>query len=458
MIDYNKIHDYIQSKREEIVNELCSLVRIASVTGTPECGEALRYIKKLYEQNGFETELFDTYLLAKYKKGEKSLGLFAHADVVEANGEWTECKNPFEPQIKKGVIYGRGVIDDKSAVVISLYAMKLIKELGIDFDSSLISFTGACEEVTMQDARDYVKSHTLPDFSLVLDAAFPIYLGDKGMLWLDCILANELEELIDLRGGNATNITLGRADARVKYSKELHKELLNCKELLVEVQNGELIISAQGVSTHGATPQGSKNAGAMILGALLATRSFSKRDKSALEPVYKILNTYDGEALGIKASDQVFGDTTATNGIVRVENGRLFFTLDIRYGASYTATELVEMVDIALSADNITYEIKKKNSANVISANNKHASACMMAYKKHTGDSSATPRINAGGTYSKLLPNSCETGTTTKWEAPHLPKGHGGAHQPDECISIDGLLEALEIIVKMLIECDKIKE
>lgn len=36
MTDFGKIHDYIQSKREEIVNELCALVRIPSVSGTKE--------------------------------------------------------------------------------------------------------------------------------------------------------------------------------------------------------------------------------------------------------------------------------------------------------------------------------------------------------------------------------------------------------------------------------------
>ena len=195
-----KIHEYIQSRRDEIVNELCELVRIPSVSCTAECERVLRHTKELYEKNGFDTELYEDYLLAKYKNGEKELGLFAHADVVEATGEWLMCENPFEPKIIDGVIYGRGVWDDKCAVIISLYAMKLIKELGIDFKSSITSFTGGSEEVTMQDAKNYLKAHTPPDFSLVLDAGFPVYLGDKGMLWLDCTLNTELEDLIDLCG------------------------------------------------------------------------------------------------------------------------------------------------------------------------------------------------------------------------------------------------------------------
>ena len=37
-----------------------------------------------------------------------------------------------------------------------------------------------------------------------------------------------------------------------------------------------------------------------------------------------------------------------------------------------------------------------------------------------------------------------------------LPAGHGGVHQPDECISIDGFLNAIELTMLMLLECDKI--
>ena len=450
-----KIHEYIQSRRDEIVNELCELVRIPSVSCTAECERVLRHTKELYEKNGFDTELYEDYLLAKYKNGEKELGLFAHADVVEATGEWLMCENPFEPKIIDGVIYGRGVWDDKCAVIISLYAMKLIKELGIDFKSSITSFTGGSEEVTMQDAKNYLKAHTPPDFSLVLDAGFPVYLGDKGMLWLDCTLNTELEDLIDLRGGNATNITLGKASARVKYSDVLYGELLAHAELEVSTRNGEILINAQGVSTHGAAPKGSQNAGGMILSALLGAQSFSANDKKALAFLDGVLNTYDGEVLGIKASDPLFGDTTATNGVLRVESNKLFFTLDIRHGSSYTSDELIRLIDATLTKNAISYRIKKENNAKAVSADDEYAVACMKAYREHTGDTEAKPKINAGGTYSKLLPRSCETGMTTKYPHHSLPVGHGAAHQPDECLSIDGLLEAIEIVTKMLIECDK---
>ena len=34
--------------------------------------------------------------------------------------------------------------------------------------------------------------------------------------------------------------------------------------------------------------------------------------------------------------------------------------------------------------------------------------------------------------------------------------GHGNAHQPDECITIEGFLDAIELITHMVLECDKV--
>jgi acetylornithine deacetylase/succinyl-diaminopimelate desuccinylase-like protein len=79
----------------------------------------------------------------------------------------------------------------------------------------------------------------------------------------------------------------------------------------------------------------------------------------------------------------------------------------------------------------------------------------MKAYREHTGNFDAMPRINAGGTYLRFLPSCIDTGTTTKHCTTPLPCGHGAAHQRDECINLEGFLEGLEIIIKMLIECDK---
>ena len=107
------IHEYIHQRRKEIINTLKELIKIPSVRGEAKekapfgtaCAEALKYIQQLYFQNGMETVLDDEggYLLSYYGDGEKSLGLFAHADVVPVNDDWV-LTLPFDPIEKDGYL------------------------------------------------------------------------------------------------------------------------------------------------------------------------------------------------------------------------------------------------------------------------------------------------------------------------------------------------------------------
>ncbi len=450
-----KIHNYILEKKEEILKEYFDVLKIPSISDTPEAFEALKHVKSVYEKNGFSAELYEDYLLAYHNESAShKIGLFAHADVVPVDDKWTKTA-PFEPKIIDGNLFARGALDDKSAVIISLYAMKAIKELNIPFDSSLVAFTGGNEEKSMHDIKNYAKSHTPPDFSLVLDAGFPVHYGDKGILWIMASKAESFNDLICLGGGTAYNIILGEAWARVKYSPALYSELSENNGLTIRKENGEIIIHAKGISNHGANPEGTLNAGGIIVSALLSASSFDKSDKEKLALLKSALTTYDGDFIGIKASDSIFGETTATSGMVDISNGKMSFSLDIRHGNTYKQTELISRLEKELSKYGFTTQIAKEGDACYTDVNNKYIRACLSAYREHTGSDKA-PRISVGSTYLRYVPNSCEVGMTTKHFTCDLPTGHGNAHQPNECINVEGFFEALEIIIKMLIECDKI--
>lgn len=88
------------------------------------------------------------------RQRQKSIGLFWHSDVVAVNNDWIHT-SPFIPIEKDGFIIGRGVLDDKAAIIISLYCAKILKELNIPFNSQLIMFTGSNEETGMEDIDNY---------------------------------------------------------------------------------------------------------------------------------------------------------------------------------------------------------------------------------------------------------------------------------------------------------------
>lgn len=58
-----------------------------------------------------------------FRKWKKSFGLLAHSDVVDVSDDWVHT-TPFKPLEKGRYLIGRGVLDDKSAVIISLYCAR----------------------------------------------------------------------------------------------------------------------------------------------------------------------------------------------------------------------------------------------------------------------------------------------------------------------------------------------
>ncbi len=440
-----EIHEYIKASKDEITETLKEIIKIPSLRGEPQvgapfgkdCAKVLEHIKGLYEENGFDTE-HDTdggYLLSYYGKGEKSLGLFAHADIVPVGKDWIYTK-PFSPLVKDGFLIGRGASDDKSAVVISLYCAKILKELNIPFDSRLVMFIGANEESGMEDIEAYTKKHKVPDFSIIADSAFPLYRGDKGILRFVATSSQKMHDVSEFGGGTAFNIILGEAVAKI----------------------GDETYIEKGVSRHGALPEGSKNAAYLLSNMLLESGSLCESDREEMRFIANTLEKYYGEVFGIENNDPEFGRLTCTNGIAEMKDGKISLSFDMRYGKSVDIAAVKEKVADYFAKDEWSVEFVYESAPYITSLDNPYLKACLKAYEEFTGTENAPTFVNAGATYASYLPCAVEIGAQV-WEKPpfDLPDGHGGAHQPDECISIDGMLKALEITVQMLLECDKIK-
>lgn len=440
-----KIHNYVVKHRDEILKTLKELVKIPSVRGSAEpeapfgkaCADVLEYTEKLYRENGFETE-YDReggYLLSNYGNGTKSLGLFAHADVVDVGDDWVHTK-PFMPIEKDGYLIGRGVLDDKSAIVISLYSAKFLKELNIPFHSRLVMFTGANEETGMADIEEYSKKHTAPDFSLICDSAFPLYRGDKSMMNFWVTLNTELKDIKNFHGGNAMNIILGKASAAV---------------------NGETVTET-GIPSHSALPEGSINAGYLLAKKLSEREDICVSDREQMLFLMSVLEKYYGEVYGIEHCDEC-GKLTCTNGIIKIDNKKIMLGFNLRFGLSANTENIKKSIISFFEKHKCTVDFEEEKKGYIISEDNKYIQACLKAYSNFTGDKNPQVYINAGGTYARKLPCVAEIGTTLKWGVPeNTPPGHGGAHQSDECINIEGFLEALGLTLQMLIECDKTEE
>lgn len=462
------IHNYIWSRKEEIVETLKELVKIPSVRGAAEegapfgkeCASVLRYVENLYRRNGFATE-FDAdngYLLSYHGTGRKSVGIFSHSDVVPVSDDWLYTP-PFQPIAKEGFLIGRGVNDNKAGVVIALYCAKIMKELSLPFKSRLVLFTGSNEESGMQDIQKYVQLHKAPDFSIVPDTAFPLYRGDKGIYRFWAKSEQPFTSVLEWQSGQAFNIVLGSTEIKLRYSDALYQELLEKADDKVTIRRTQdaIYVLAVGTSKHAAIPQGSLNAGFVVADLLARCEHIPIDDREQFDTIEKMLAGIYGEYFGIENADSNFGPLTCANGIITCMEGKPKLSFDIRCSASVSDTLLTDKIERVLHASGWKLEIDTISQAFLLSEDNPFVEGLLETYREITGDTHAKSYINAGGTYARYLPLAVETGTWFWSPVPfELPEGHGAVHQPDEIIHIEGLLKAIEVTVLMLLKADDI--
>ena len=447
-----RIKDYVNSHRDEIVSTLMELVKIPSVsTDRISCDKMQLAVRSLYENYGFSVTEGEEYILAHFGDGKEEIGLFAHSDVVDGGEGWL-LTTPFEPIIHEGVIVGRGAWDDKSAVVHSFYALRALKELNIPITKKVVAFIGFNEENGMSDIKNYIKSHTPPDFSLVMDAGFPAYYGDKGKAWVRATSRKRLSKITELHGGKMINITLGCAVAKVRDVCDFSAKN---DRVMAEKYGNDLILKAEGVSTHGATPEGAINGAYLIAEELKDCDFLDNCDRELMSTLAELLKSPYGEAVGIENDDDEFGRLTMTNGMIDIVDSRVSLTFDLRFGKEIKVDKMLKVLEASLDKMGFDLEIISADNAYAIDTENEYFKRYIEAYKSYTGEENINLRINAGSTYAKCIGKACEVGTRYKGTRLSLPNGHGNAHQPDENISIDGLLNAMEIIIYSVAELCK---
>ena len=435
---YDKlITQWIESHRQEIMDKWMELIRIPSVQGVAEenapfgvhCDAALQKAASYYQGFPVTVNRKDGYAFAEYGEGEKLIGLFGHSDVVPVGDGWMMTQ-PFEPTIKDGFLYGRGSCDNKNGVIASWCVLSILKDCNIPLKNRIRAFIGSNEESGMGDITAYVQQEQLPDLALVPDSSFPCSLGEKGILRMWARSVETLQEVQEFKGGSAFNTVLDRVDVKTTKGVEF---------------------TTEGVSKHAGSPEGSVNA------ACLAARKLEDTaDGPMMKKVADMLEDPYGSGLGIVHQDEDFGKLTAVNGMVKVEEGHLWVSMDIRYGTSLNPQELEKQLYQVWGESG--FEIVEMNNRPGFSVDKDSPIPQLMKdmYVQMTGTERENYRM-AGGTYSRYLNNAFTTGTcipTTPAEP--LPAGHGGAHQRDERIDIEGFFRGLLYLVKVVLECDRL--
>jgi len=160
---------------------------------------------------------------AEIGAGTETVSILAHVDVVDIGDPsgW-----PFDPftltQTPDGFLHGRGVVDDKGPVVMCLYALKVLMELGAPFRRRLRLIVGTREEDVWTDMAHYIAQYGMPDFGFSPDGDFPIFNIERGYCDMHLVFreAGRLMEIEQARAGESPNSVPSRAYLKLSGREE----------------------------------------------------------------------------------------------------------------------------------------------------------------------------------------------------------------------------------------------
>ena len=473
-----KVKGWIDENRQEIIDLWLELARIPSVVSDAEEGapygseakKALIFCADMFAKFGFDTRIGDdTYAVSTYGDGEKSIGLFGHADVVPGGDGWIHT-TPFEPVIIEDTMIGRGVNDDKSGIMLALGVLRMFRDLELPLKSKLISVVGSAEEIGSPDMAAFIKNEPLPDFSMTPDAGFPCAIGEKGIYRFYVTPKQAFESVIAFRGGDAINVVVDKTVIELKkldgLVQELQSKLQDRTDITMLEGVSSVTLTAQGISAHVSAPQNGINSNKLIAALLRDVQALSESDREGFAVMDKLLSDYTGEIFGINFSDPTFGALTIGNGTGRMADGNIELGFNVRYGVGETGEWLEKQTEQAFEGFGWPVVRSDNRPAFVLKDSCTLPLELAELYNELTGKSSkpytmggktyATPLNLAGDCTQAIGIGTCIGTPTADGKAGlEMPKGHGGAHAPDEKIWIPGFFEAMRLLVQYVLATDE---
>lgn len=409
-------------------------------------------------------------------EGAPVLGLVIHGDVQPADIE-TWSFHPFGGQVADGYVLGRGAADDKGPLVQALLTMKALEQSGVKRTHTIRLLVGSEEESAAGEMAEYLKDHTAPDYSLVLDSEFPVVVGEKA--WDGFAVVAPLS----LRGpaskpyrvdffdaGTTPSIVPERAEVKLQWTlgtpewSALEAELEEAKKKLPEgtrlvylAEGRTMRIVAYGHAAHsGVNLSGGRNALVALAQALEGKLSKGGVD-DLLAFVRMAGKDLHGTGLGITDNDPIWGRYGVNIATVKPkeddETMRVLF-INLRRIPPRTAPQMRAHLEKVLA------EFNEKTGAELTFApelsyfedeplafdpNAKIVKRLMNVYARATGTKNPKPAISGGGTYAKRLPNAIAFGM---W----FPGKPYTGHDINEKISIDDLHKGARILIHALVD------
>lgn len=451
----DRIRDWVDSNKDEMLNDLGELVAIPSVMGEPtedapfgeEPRKALFKMKEICDKCGFETTVYeDAVLCADYLPncGEPELGILAHLDVVPVSGGGWDT-NPFELVEKDGILYGRGTIDDKGPAAAALFALRCIKELGLPIKKGVRLIFGTNEENGSGDLEIYKKHDKFPPKVFTPDGSFPVINIEKGMMRSRFTGKLFSEKIVELHGGKIPNAVPDRAEAVLSgvsladVSAAIACDSTGAK-FAVEKLSDTVKIVTKGRSAHASTPESGINAVTALVS--LVNRLVDEPVLKGLERIFPFGET-DGKSLGLKSSNES-GALTCVFSILDISDGEANGTVDVRFPTCQNLAYVEAKERTAFASAGLDLDSYMGDEPHIVPESSDLVQALLRVYERIEGEKGHCVAIG-GGTYVHDIEGGVAFGAERGDTDYHM-------HGDNEFITVDELLNDAVLFANAILE------
>ena len=406
--------NFIKNNENQMLSLLSELISIPSVMGeatdTFPFGEkpaqALSVILSAASQMGFTVTNRDNYYgTVDYlpdASSEPSLAILCHLDVVPEGKGWTYPSCSLTE--KGGMLYGRGVTDDKGPAVSVLFALYAIKKLGVKLSKGVRLIFGTNEENGSADIKHYLRNEKMPSMVFTPDASYPVINCEKGMARMNFSAKISNCDIISIHGGQVINAVPSDAEAIInsKYydsAKAFIEGSNNGCVYSISERGDTVSIITKGESAHASTPENGINA---ITGLLQLLCSLDISDNTTAKLLSDIVRLYphgetNGNSLGVACEDES-GALTCILSLIDTKHGKLTFSTDTRFPRSMSCGELKNKINKSIGKTDIILSDFSGTEPHYTSPDSFLAKTLLSVYEEETGIKGECLSIG-GGTY-----------------------------------------------------------
>lgn len=447
-------HELGKQYEKSLIENLTQFVAINSVYDETSQSEenpfgagvtrALKFIEELAKKDGFQVTNYANKIVEIIAgEGKKNITIMAHADVVPAGATgWNQ--DPFTVVEKKGVLYGRGVADDKGPLLSAYYALKMLRDNHLLGNYQVRFLIGGNEESGSLGVEYYFHDLKKPQPTLGFspDSDYPLIYGEKGIINFEVKKHFDINGIYSIHGGVASNSVIEKCVVKMRENQFFLKYLKGAKlNFSVKLMEEMMEITFVGKAAHGSIPECGVNAG-MI--ALTALAHFFE------DPFIKeIVDNYtDLQGAGLQANNEseAMGHNSLNIGLLNYEDKQFSMVVNFRHVDGVTPEELIEK----FKKNTPDFEIVVEAISPLLfyPLDSVLVSTLLSAYQEETGDKISKPLTTGGGTYAKEADNIIAFGM-------EMPGWDSCMHSPGEKVQKEVLFQSIAIYARAIVELGK---